>query len=187
MQFLVFNKIKFCLYLFLFTSVCYAQNFNTNECIQSEFNTNVSHKGLPFGLYDVILKISKKQCQISIYHENFKYLKKNWSIDVCRAPVHIKVGKQSVEVFKRRKSCESSDSEYCNRYKELKDIIQDDGLIFANGQKEDINSDHGRVNCVFILLKEYLNNGFVFSLHGKNDLSKNKKIQIFKNRRFFRK
>lgn len=183
MQSLVFNKRLFSLFLLLFSLESFAQVFNTEECIQSEFNTTVSHKGWPFGLHDVILKIDKKQCQVSVYHERFKYLKKNWNIDVCRGPVHIKMGTNSVEVFKRRSSCDNGgeSSGYCSRYEELKRVIQDDGLIFAQGQKEDINSDHGRVNCLYILVQEYLNNGFVFSLHSPNDLDKAKNPQMFAN------
>jgi hypothetical protein len=181
MQFSVFNMRLLFLSLFIFSFSSNAQVFNTEECIQAEFNTTVKHKGWPFGLHDVILKLEKKQCQLSVYHERFKYLKKNWKIDVCRGPVHIKMGTSSVEVFKRRAVCDDGgeNSGYCSRYTELKRVIQDDGLIFAQGHKEDINTDHGRVNCAFILVKEYLNNGFVFSLHSPNHLNKAKQPQMY--------
>lgn len=174
MRFLVFN-FRFFLVVISLLSLSHvsAETFKLDECIQSEFNTQVSHKGWPFGLHEVVLKIDKKQCQLNIYHEHFKYLKKNWNIDVCRGPVHIKMGTSSIEVFKRRQNCDqgSDNSGFCSRYGDLTRVLQDDGLIFAQGEKEDLNADHGRVNCVHMLVKEYLNNGFVFSLHAPNELN----------------
>lgn len=162
-------------------TLAHAEVFNIEQCVQSEFNTTVSHKGWPFGLHEVILKIDKKQCKVIVYHEHFKYLKKTWEIDVCRGPVHIKMGSDSVEVFKRVDVCDGQGGEssgYCSRYKNLTRVLQDDGLIFANGQKEDLDTDHGRVNCVFMLVKRYLNKGFVFSLHGSNETHGNATQQM---------
>lgn len=170
MQFLAFSSIVI---LLSYSNVVMAEVFNIEQCVQSEFNTTVTHKGWPFGMHDVVLKLDKKQCKVLIDHEHFKYLKKSWEIDVCRGPVHIKMGTDSVEVFKRISSCNSGSSEssgYCSRYKNLTQVLQDDGLIFANGHKEDLSTDHGRVNCVFKLVKQYLNEGFVFSLHKSNQI-----------------
>lgn len=165
MRFLVFS-----IFLCSISVNSFADGYKVEDCIRSKFKTEVVHKGWPFGLYDIILKIEKDQCHLNIYHEKLKYIKKNWKVDVCRGPVHIKMGTTSVEVFKRRESCQkgSGSSAYCSKYSTLVQVLQDDGLIFAEGQKEIIESDHGRVNCTFELVKRYLNDGYVFSLHANN-------------------
>jgi hypothetical protein len=43
------------------------------------------------------------------------------------------------------------------------DVIQDDGLIFAEGDRDNLNSAHGRTYCSYLLLKKYLNESVVFS------------------------
>ena len=41
-------------------------------------------------------------------------------------------------------------------------IIQDEGLIFADGARENLDADHGKVYCTFLLLSHYLNRGKSF-------------------------
>jgi hypothetical protein len=43
------------------------------------------------------------------------------------------------------------------------DVIQDDGLIFAEGDRDDLNSNHGKTYCTYLLLKKYLNDSVIFS------------------------
>ena len=71
-----------------------------------------------------------------IHFEKLKYLKNKWIIDVCRGPVHIKHDKGSIEVIKRNQSCSANPkSEFCTTLSNIESIIQDDGLIFAEGEK----------------------------------------------------
>ena len=43
------------------------------------------------------------------------------------------------------------------------DVIQDDGLIFAQGDRDSLDSDHGKTYCTYLLLKKYLNESQAFS------------------------
>ena len=134
------------------------------ECINSIFETKISHGGWPWGLIKKHLTISKDKCLIVIGHEKFKFIKKRWAIDVCREPVHIKYGIHSIEVFKRKFNClnrKEEEDEFCVKLNDLKRILQDDGLIFAKGEKEELTSDHGKVYCSYLLIQTYLQDGIV--------------------------
>ncbi len=135
------------------------------ECLVDNFSPLVSHKGQPFGLFKTILKVEKQGCVITIDHEKYKYLKNRWIVDVCREPVHIKQGVTALEVIKREGLCSDKNlsSNYCESVSKILSIIQDDGLIFAEGEKENIKSDHGQVYCTFLLLKKYLKDGMVLN------------------------
>lgn len=143
-------------------------SFQDNECLNGSFDVEVIHKGQPFGLLPVKLKITKENCKLTIFHEKFKYIKKNWNIDVCREPVHIKKGVGAVEVIKKIAACDSKSTDsFCSEIHEIKTIIQDDGLIFAEGEKENIQTNHGKAYCGFLLLKSYLDRGIIFN-RGQN-------------------
>ncbi|MAF78634.1 MAG: hypothetical protein CME60_10750 [Halobacteriovoraceae bacterium] len=138
--------------------------FTTNECLRKDFDLQVSHKGFPFGLLEVKLGLKKEGCNLTIDHQELKYLNSAWQVDVCRGPVHIKKGAGAVEVIKKVNNCtQASKDDFCLEFKELTTLIQDDGLIFASGVKENISSDHGQVYCGFLLLKKYLDESLVFS------------------------
>ncbi len=159
------SNVIITLLLFFATSTAFSA-FDEMECLNSNFSTSVSHKGKPFGLTKNIIKIGKENCVITIEHEKLKFMKKKYVIDVCRAPVHIKSGVGAVEVLKREGECEKkSKGEFCKELRFIEDVIQDDGLIFAKGEKEDISTDHGRIYCSYLLLKAYLDSGRVLSRH----------------------
>jgi hypothetical protein len=127
----------------------------------------MNRKGPLFGLIQQEFIIDKKNCIIHITHR--KYLPKEWVIDVCREPVHIKVTSATgVDVAKKEADCIKKDnsrdtSDFCSQYFSMMDVIQDDGLIFANGDRDNLYSDHGRTYCSYLLLKKYLNESIIFS------------------------
>ncbi|PIK13920.1 hypothetical protein [Halobacteriovorax sp. JY17] len=148
----------------LLISNSYSMNmFSDMECIQGNYDAVVEHKAAPFGLSKNILAISKSDCSITINHSKFKFMKDSWTIDVCREPVHIKKDEGGVEVLKREAGCKAGSSEYCKELVKIEKLLQDDGLIFATGEKENISSDHGKVYCTYLLTKKYLRNGLVFN------------------------
>ena len=154
-------KFKFLLFLLSFD----VYGIYDKDCIDSIFKTEITHKGWPFGLTENRLIISKDKCVIVIDHEKLKFLKKKWTIDVCRGPVHIKTGINSHNVLKKDQECfhPEIENEFCQELKQTQKILQDDGLIFANGEKEDISSDHGQVYCSYLLLQTYLQDGMVLN------------------------
>jgi len=138
--------------------------FDDNACLQNSFDVVVSHKAPPLGLSKNVLTIKKDGCVLSIEHSKWYFMKKAWLVDVCREPVHIKRNSTSVEVLKRAYACSSEDqSDYCKDYYLMREILQDDGLIFAEGEKENLNSDHGKVYCTYVLLDTHLQKGVVLS------------------------
>lgn len=163
MQFIKFN---FSLLAFLLVSSAFAvTSFTPEECLNATYKTEVSHKGQPFGLTQNILRIEKEACLINLYHERYKFLKKEWLVDVCRSPVHIKSGAGAVDVLRRKDDCPQQEAEtnYCREVREMRTLIEDDGLIFAEGDKERLSDPHGQVSCVVQLLELYLEQGVVLT------------------------
>lgn len=160
-----------------------------NKCLKAQYDVEVIHKGQPFGLLPVILKIKKNGCIVNIYHEHLKFFKNNWTIDVCREPVHIKKGVGAVSVLKKVSSCKGKAQDaFCADMGAIFQKIQDDGLIFAEGQKESLDTAHGKTYCAYLLAKKYLSDSLVFNrgddyagvLQG-NGLKKEVEIEIEKS------
>jgi len=124
-------------------------------------------KGPLFGLIKQEFIIEKNTCLVHMTHK--KYFPKEWFIDVCREPVHIKVTSATgMDVAKKASECVKKDnsrdtSNFCSQYFDMMDVLQDDGLIFAEGDRDDLNSDHGKTYCTYLLLKKYLNESVIFS------------------------
>ena len=138
--------------------------FNGTECFDSTFKVQVRHKSFPFGLLSKTLGIEKRGCELKISHNKWKYMNSKWIVDICRDPIHIKTSLGSVEVFRKVAKCNTVKNEFCNQYRKLKNIIEDDGLIFAEGQKNNLKMAHGQTYCSYVLLKEYLEKGVVLNL-----------------------
>lgn len=161
--------IKFSLLILtLVTNSLFAQTrFSSKSCLDSNYKMKMTRKGPLFGLIEQEFVIDKKHCIIHITHR--KYLPKEWVIDVCREPVHIKVTSATgVDVAKKESDCIKKDnsrdtSDFCSQYFSMMDVIQDDGLIFASGDRDNLYSDHGRTYCSYLLLKKYLNESIIFS------------------------
>ena len=177
-----FFKFSF-LYLLLTTNLMAVEMFSDMDCLNGNFSSVVEHSGMPFGLSKNILSIDKNECILTISHEKLKVLKSQWTIDVCRAPVHIKKTDGAVEVLKRDSNCTEGSSPYCKELKKIQKILQDDGLIFASGQKEDISNEHGKIFCSFLLVNKYLGDGLVFNRGAdySNTLMKKKNISSKKS------
>jgi len=137
--------------------------FTGNDCFDSTFEVQVSHKSFPFGLLSKTLDITKKGCEVTFAHNQWKYLNRKWVVDICRDPVHIKSADSSIDVYRKIASCNTVKNPFCNQFTKLKKVIEDDGLIFAKGIKSEIESDHGKVYCSYVLMKEYLDKSVVFN------------------------
>ena len=141
--------------------------FLPKSCLDATYKMKISHKGPLFGLLKQELVIDKKGCLIRVSHQ--KYFPHEWMLDVCREPVHIKVASATgVDVAKKESECTNNDnskntSDFCSQYYDLLGVIQDDGLIFAEGDRDHLTSDHGKTYCSYLLIKKYLNESVVFS------------------------
>lgn len=158
---MLLEKFKFyVLGILLFTAQSQAFEFST--CITEDYEAKVSHKSAPFGLTNTHLAIQKEGCTLVLNYVQYDFMKNRWEIDVCRGPVHIKSGSTSVDVIKREKGC-PGEEDYCEEVSKIFSVIQNHGLIFAPGEKEDLKTDHGKFYCAFELLKSYLEDGIVLS------------------------
>jgi len=173
MQFFKFKWVLAFIFIFSLCAVQAEQIFSDLDCVKSSFDASVSHKAFPFGLSQRKIHIEKKDCVIIVEHEKLKFIKKHWEIDVCRGPVHIKEGLGAVEVLRREGVCKARENDFCSEFADIQKYIQDDGLIFAAGEKEDLSSDHGKLYCSFILISQYLGDGTVFSRHRMPDKNLN--------------
>lgn len=160
--------IKFSILFLLIISTAMAQSrFSSKSCLDASYKMKMTQSGPLFGLLKQEFIINKSSCIVHITHK--KYLPKEWFVDVCREPVHIKVTSATgVDVAKKETECINQDktkntSDFCSQYFDLMDVIQDDGLIFAEGDRDNLSSHHGKTYCTYLLLKKYLNDSVVFS------------------------
>lgn len=162
--------IKFSFLFLLFITGAFAQGparFSAKSCLDASYTMKMSQKGPLFGLLKQEFIIKKKDCIIKVSHK--KYIPKEWIIDVCREPVHIKVTSATgVDVAKKEAECVNNDKskntgDFCSQYFDLSDVIQDDGLIFAEGDRDNLYSDHGKTYCSYLLVRKYLLDSVVFS------------------------
>jgi hypothetical protein len=160
--------IKFSILIFICSITANAQSrFTPKSCVDANYKMKMAQRGPLFGLLKHEFFIDKKNCIIHVTHK--KYFPKEWVVDVCREPVHIKVTSATgVDVAKKEADCLNKDNsrdtgDFCSQYFSLIDVIQDDGLIFAEGDRDDLASDHGKTYCAYLLLKKYLNDSVVFS------------------------
>lgn len=165
---MVYIRFNFIIaFLLLSLSALAQERFSPKSCLDTNFEMNMSHRGILFGLLKQELNIDKKDCIIKVTHK--KYFAKEWIIDICREPVHIKISNSTgIDVAKKTGSCEEADANretenFCRQYNEMMNYLQDDGLIFAEGDRDSLNTDHGKTYCVYLLLKKYLDEGVLFS------------------------
>jgi hypothetical protein len=167
MQFKKFKLAGCLLFAFAITNVQAMERFSPRECLESSFKTQLTQRGPLFGLLPHELIVNKNNCLINVKYR--RYLPREWSIDVCREPVHIKVSSATgVDVAKKIEDCMKPDktrntSDFCGQYFALQDVMQDDGLIFAEGDRDSLSTPHGKIYCTYLLLDRYLGDGIVFS------------------------
>jgi hypothetical protein len=156
--------------LLLFSSAAFG--FLDESCLGGSFNAKISHKVGPFSLLNNDLNITKDLCTLNIVFKKWSLFEKKWIIDYCRMPIHIKYGTGTYDILKRDQGCavledKKERPDFCKKKEELENIISDEGLIFANGLKEDISSEHGKVYCTYLVLKSYLDDGIVYESGAK--------------------
>ncbi len=163
------SKCNFFLLIIVCSLNVQAQSkFTSKQCLDADFSTIIDNEGKFFGLLKNKLSVKKNKCDIEVSFKGI--LETVWKIDICREPIHMKVtSKGSQSVYKRDAECEKKDkTDFCYFRNELILNIQDQGLIFAPGQKENLEDSHGQVYCVYLLLKKHLDKGALFSLLDSN-------------------
>lgn len=159
--------MRFSLFVILIFSLnTFSQDkFTSKQCLDAKFETSIQQGKKFFGLINSNLDIRKEECILTV---KYKYImEKEWIVDICREPIHIKVSStSSQEVFKRGSGCQvANQGDFCDAWNELSAVIQDYGLIYAIGKREELESSHGKTYCAFLLLSKYLSDGVLFSTY----------------------
>ncbi len=137
--------------------------FTPSECVSNSFQGSFSIEKGPFGVLPLKMSLKKNRCIIDIEYDYL--IKTHWTIDLCREPVHIKKNSWNGDGFQIRKNYPCKDDQtYCQQVDELLSNIENEALIYAKGERETLSTDHGKFFCSYLLLKNYLKEGKVFSL-----------------------
>lgn len=144
--------------------------FRPSDCVSASFQGAFSINKGPFGMIPLSMNLKKNRCNLEI--EKDFVLKTTWHIDLCREPVHIKQKTWSGDGFQVRKNypCKENGA-YCQLVDELLNDLENDALIYAAGERESLDTDHGKFFCAYLLLKNYLIEGKVFSLTVPNSIN----------------
>lgn len=154
----------FLLISIFFTSFNLYSALSSSECVRSDFEASVKKDGALFGLFDYRFEISKKRCLITLKYQNV--LNSEWSVDICREPIHLKIYQYfSHKVYMKEGSCTPDDkSTFCKKAQELISLIEREGLVHAKGERETLDTDHGKVFCAYSTLLRHLNDDAIFSM-----------------------
>lgn len=178
--------IKYSFLAFLLLKSVFAQTrFSPKSCLESSYKMKMVQQGPLFGLLKHEFIIDKKDCIIHISYK--KYFPKEWVIDVCREPVHIKVTSATgVDVAKKDTDCIKVDKtrdtgDFCSQFFDMMDVMQDEGLIFAEGDRDNLSSAHGKTYCSYLLVKKYLNESVIFSRYTEVPDIFTESLKDFKN------
>ncbi len=138
--------------------------FRSSDCINNDFEANVNRKGAVFGMLNYRFNISKDRCVIKLAYKDV--LKSDWTFDICREPVHLKVNQYlSEKVYIKSEDCNAgSKNTFCRKSKEFFELIEKEGLINAQGERDSLSTEHGKVYCVFKLLKKHLEDEVIFTI-----------------------
>ncbi len=165
-------SLKYSSYIFLllFSFQGYSQVFTGAECLKADYTYDIINENYFFGLIKERLLISKNKCQLKLEYK--KVLTKEWNIDVCREPIHMKIVEYGKEtIYKRSKTCEAKDqTEFCQELNSLLKDVLDFGLMYAEGSREALTTKHGMTYCLSLLAKKYLAQGYVYSLSKNSPL-----------------
>ncbi len=163
--------MRFLLLINIFLSSYAYSMFQSSECINNDFETSVSRKGAAFGLMKYQFNISKKRCVINLKYKDV--LKSEWTFDICREPIHLKVHQYfSEKVYIKQGDCfDNSKKTFCRKTKEFLELIQKEGLINAKGERNSLETEHGKVYCGYKLLKKHLEDGSIFIMNGTSNPS----------------
>jgi hypothetical protein len=162
-----FNLFNFVLVLLLPVAGHALERFSAKSCLDAHYKSIIAHRGPLFGLLSHELVVEKRNCVITVKHR--RYLPKEWVVDVCREPVHIKTTSAiGVDVDKKEGSCVKADNSrettgFCKNYYAMMDAIQDYGLIFAEGDRDSLSTPHGKTYCAYLLMERYLKDSMMLS------------------------
>ncbi len=138
---------------------------SVESCLKGDFSSKISNADFMWGMVNYELVISKNRCVITLKKD--KFLKSEWKIDICREPIHIKAMQYftNKEYIKEVECSGKSKNTFCKKTAELSRLLEKEALIHAKGEREDLDSEHGQVYCLYKLINEYLLHDEIFSMN----------------------
>ena len=132
--------------------------FSDEECLNVDLDVKKEMKWNKWFIWKSSLAIKKDKCHIVLTLNKWPW-KLNQEIlifDVCREPVHFKKGSEKSEIIKR------NESSFIQEYRLFEEVFLNKVLVNAEGDKENLSSEHGQFYCSFLLFHNYLSKEKVF-------------------------
>ena len=139
--------------------------FEDHACLMQDFSFAIKRPSRLLDFFTPTLTLTKNGCELTI-EQRWRWAK-TWVVDVCRGPVHIKFQQYRHVARMKKESCQGSSrpDKFCQEYQKLMDLIKEEGLLYAAGERDDLLSDHGKTYCLYLLANSYLGDGKLFSRH----------------------
>jgi len=155
------------------------RRYSLDDCLNSNFDIKVKHATLPFGLLPMSVNVKKESCVIDFELVRYFIWKDKWQIDVCRDPIHLKKGRSLDEVLKKSMNCnfQAKNNVFCQELESISAIIEDNLLVYAKGEKENLDTDHGKSYCSFELIKQYLDRNKIYSRYDDEESGRKQKMR----------
>ena len=139
--------------------------FEDHACLMQDFSFSIKRPSKMLDFFTPTLTLTKSACELTI-EQRWRWAK-TWVVDVCRGPIHIKFQQFRHAAWMKKESCHGQErsDKFCQEYRKLMDLIQEEGLLYAAGERDDLQSDHGKTYCLYLLAQSYLGDGKLFSRH----------------------
>ncbi len=162
-----YNKFRF-LFLLIFLPFD-SFSFESKQCLDLKFEVDIEKEGLFFGMIPYRFKIIKDRCEVKIQYQ--EYTPVSWEVDLCREPVHLKKTDWfGLKILKKEKNCKGVTSPFCDQWSLMMGTLRDEALILAKGERDSLETDHGKIYCLFHLLQAYGDYDYIFSFHKDVDI-----------------
>lgn len=156
--------MRFFLLISLVSINSYAM-FSSDICVTGEFVAQTQRQGAFWGAFKREFKVSKSRCKVVIKHDDV--ISSEWEIDICKEPINLKVEQYFTKkhYIKEEICTKKSKSTFCRKVYELSALINKEGLVLAEGERDSLETEHGKIYCLSLILEKYLMKGDVFSMN----------------------
>ena len=186
MEFRRQNKFgpKFLIVLVFFSFIEFNINqafamFSSSDCIVANFSKQIFLPAKYLGIFKREISLAKDRCLLSLKFKSSFWFSK-WEVDLCRDPIHLRYENfLGPELFRKNTSCLKGQSDqFCDSAAKLKEVIQNELLLFAEGERDQLSTSHGTSYCLNLLFASYLEKDFSFSMESTHeyDIFKQEKV-----------
>ncbi len=153
--------------------------FTSSECTSANFSKQILLPAKYLGIFKREISLSKERCLLSLKFKSSFWFSK-WEVDLCRDPIHLRYENfLGPELFRKNVSCiKGYSDQFCDSAAKLKEVIQNELLLFAEGERDQLSTSHGTSYCLNLLFASYLEKDFSFSMENPHeyDVFKQEKV-----------